>query len=98
MPSIVPTTAGPTLPVPDGFERDVLDRTWTLDRTPDDVWAWLCDPATFTDSQVPPWRVEFVDPASGRPAGVRPSHSTALGPAGSRTSSRGVATVWPSTL
>ncbi len=64
--------AGPVLPVPDGFVRDVLERTWTLPHAPADVWAWLCDPATFTASQVPPWRVEFVDPATGRPAGFTP--------------------------
>ena len=64
--------AGPALPTPDGFVRDVLERRWTLPNERDAVWAWLCDPATFTDSQVPPWRVEFVDPATGAPAGFAP--------------------------
>ena len=64
--------AGPDLPVPDGFVRDVHERTWTLHHARPDVWDWLCDPATFTDSQLPPWRVEFVDPTTGRPAGFTP--------------------------
>lgn len=61
--------AGPDQPVPDGFVRDVVERAWYLDRDPHDVWVWLCDPATFTDSQVPPWRVEFLDPVTGGGAG-----------------------------
>ena len=64
--------AGPALPVPPGFVRDVTARTWTLPHEPAAVWAWLCDPATFTDSQLPPWRVEFLDPTTGGPAGFEP--------------------------
>ncbi len=37
-----------------------------------DVWRWLCDPATFVDGQVWPWRVEFIDPATGTQAGFTP--------------------------
>ncbi|MEM8556638.1 MAG: hypothetical protein AAGG50_02235 [Bacteroidota bacterium] len=36
------------------------------------VWAWLNDPATFTDGQVPPYRVEFVPPFAGGPDGFAP--------------------------
>ncbi len=67
-----PPVAGLELPTPHGFVRDVLERTWTIRAPRSAVWAWLCDPATFTESQVPPWRVEFVDPATGRPAGFTP--------------------------
>lgn len=63
---------GTDLPVPDGFVRDVHERTWTIPHERAAVWRWLCDPATFTDSQVPPWRVEFVDPADGSDAGFAP--------------------------
>ena len=64
--------AGTDLPVPGGFSRDVLERTWLVQHPRAAVWAWLCDPATFTDSQLPPWRVEFLDPATGAPAGFTP--------------------------
>ena len=64
--------AGPDLPVPDGFVRDAHERVWALAHDPRDVWSWLCDPATFTESQLPPWRVEFLDPATGDPGGFTP--------------------------
>lgn len=63
---------GEALPVPTGFVRDRLERSWRIDHPRGAVWSWLCDPATFTDTQVPPWRVEFVDPVTGLPAGFRP--------------------------
>jgi hypothetical protein len=52
--------------------RDELERSWRLAQAPAAVWEWLCDPTTFTDSQVPPWRVEFLDPSSGEPAAFAP--------------------------
>ncbi|MEL6892856.1 MAG: hypothetical protein AAFP84_14760, partial [Actinomycetota bacterium] len=54
--SIAPS---PTVP-PRGFVRDVYEHTWTIARPRADVWRWLCDPATFTDGQIPPFRVEFL--------------------------------------
>ena len=33
------------------------------------AWAWLNDPATFTDGQIPPFRVEFVSPDPAVPPG-----------------------------
>ncbi len=36
------------------------------------VWAWLVDPATFTDTQIPPWRVEFL--GGGFDEGVVTTH------------------------
>ncbi len=50
---------------PRGFVRDVYDHTWTINRPRADVWAWLCDPATFTDGQIPPFRVEFLTNGAG---------------------------------
>lgn len=64
--------AGPDLPVPAGFVRDELERSWSLAHPTTATWTWLCDPATFTATQVPPWRVEFLDPGTGAPAGFVP--------------------------
>ena len=58
--------------MPPGFDRDVLERTWHVAHPRAEVWSWLCDPATFTDTQVPPWRVEFLDPGTGGAAGFTP--------------------------
>lgn len=68
----MPTAAGTTLPIPFGFTRDVFERQWLVARARADVWGWLCDPTTFTDSQVPPWRVEFVDAVTGLPGDFTP--------------------------
>lgn len=45
---------------PPGFVATVYEHEWHIDRRREDVWAWLCDPATFTDGQIPPFRVEFL--------------------------------------
>ena len=64
---------GPTMRVapapsepPPGFVHDVYSQVWTIDRPRADVWQWLCDPATFTDGQIPPFRVEFLTNATGQ--------------------------------
>ncbi len=57
-------TPSPTEP-PRGFVRDVYEHTWLIDRPKAEVWAWLCDPATFTDGQIPPVRVEFLTMPNG---------------------------------
>lgn len=75
--STPPAAVGTALPTPSGFVRDTFHRTWLLDVARPVVWDWLCDPATFTDTQVPPWRVEFVDPTTGGPAGFEPGVLTA---------------------
>ncbi|MEM9465623.1 MAG: hypothetical protein AAGA90_09625 [Actinomycetota bacterium] len=59
--SIAPSPSTP----PPGFVHDVYDHTWRIDRPRDQVWAWLCDPSTFTDGQIPPWRVEFLTNDAG---------------------------------
>lgn len=43
-----------------GFVEHRYERTWTIDRPREAVWAWLNDPRTFT-RQVWPYRVEFVE-------------------------------------
>ncbi len=48
---------------PPHFAPHAFEATWTIDAPRSAVWAWLNDPATFTQ-QVWPYRVEFV-PGSG---------------------------------
>jgi len=67
--STTPAAVGTDLPTPPGSVRETFQRTWLLEVPRTGVWDWLCDPGTFTDTQVPPWRVEFLDPATGGPAG-----------------------------
>ncbi|HAB58678.1 MAG TPA: hypothetical protein DCE75_11570, partial [Acidimicrobiaceae bacterium] len=62
-----PDPQGPDLNVapspsepPSGFVHDVYEHVWIIERPRTQVWAWLCDPGTFTDGQIPPWRVEFL--------------------------------------
>jgi hypothetical protein len=59
--SIAPSPAEP----PPGFVHDVYQHTWVIGRPRVDVWSWLCDPATFTEGQIPPFRVEFLGNAAG---------------------------------
>ena len=56
-------------PVPAFLEPHVYEKTFTVAKRPADVWRWLNDPATFADSQIWPFRVEFVSPDPGVPAG-----------------------------
>ena len=46
---------------PLGFVLHVYRRSFTTPHQISQVWAWLNDPATFTEGQVWPYRVEFVD-------------------------------------
>lgn len=65
---------------PPGFVDSALDFEWTIDRPRAAVWAWLCDPATFVDGQVWPYRVEFLDDRAG-PGGFRTGcYNAHLGP------------------
>lgn len=45
---------------PAGFVEHVYRKTFTVPFPPGQVWTWLNDPATFTEGQVWPFRVEFV--------------------------------------
>jgi hypothetical protein len=53
---------------PNGFEPHFYEYVFTIDRPREKVWGWLNNPKTFTDSQVFPWRVEFVSPDQNIPA------------------------------
>ena len=57
-------------PLPPGFARAAFERSWDLRGSRAAVWDWLSDPATFTEGQVPPYRVEFLPLADGRPGGL----------------------------
>ncbi len=46
---------------PPGFVPHVYQRSFVASLPIERVWAWLNDPATFTEGQVWPFRVEFVD-------------------------------------
>lgn len=45
---------------PSGFVARTTEYRFTAEADRMAVWNWLNDPATFVDSQVWPWRVEFV--------------------------------------
>ena len=52
-------------PCPPGFVSHSYARAWDVPQPREAVWAWLNDPATFTEGQVPPYRVEFLVPPGG---------------------------------
>ncbi len=73
---LTPSPADP----PPGFVLDQYRHVWTIARPREAVWAWLCDPATFTEGQIPPYRVEFLPDADG-PGGFRTGvYNTHTGP------------------
>jgi hypothetical protein len=57
---------------PEGFVAHVFERDWLVDRPVDRVWRWLNDPRTFTETQVWPFRVEFIN--GGMETGVLNTH------------------------
>lgn len=61
-------TGAPAAPqaAPANFTAHVVRREYLVAKPKDVVWRWLMDPRTFTESQIFPWRVEFVsaDPAT----------------------------------
>ncbi len=46
---------------PQGFVEHAYQRSFVVPVPIERVWGWLNDPATFTEGQVWPYRVEFVD-------------------------------------
>lgn len=46
---------------PDGFVEHAYRKSFPMPYPIERVWEWLNDPATFTEGQVWPFRVEFVD-------------------------------------
>jgi len=72
--ALSPTTSPP------GFVRDVYEHTWTIARPRAEVWRWLCDPATFTDGQIPPFRVEFLTGPTGENGFQEGIYNSHVGP------------------
>ena len=67
MPAVTdsPPRPVPRPPTPPGFAAHAYEQTWSVPHPRAAVWAWLCSPATFTEGQVPPYRVEFLVPPGG---------------------------------
>ncbi len=76
---IVAVAPSPPNP-PAGFVRNVYEHRWEIGRPRSAVWAWLCDPATFTDGQLPPFRVEFLTNSSGESGFAEGVYNAHVGP------------------
>ncbi len=50
---------------PPGFVAHVFEKRFRVSAPRSSVWQWLEDPTTFVDSQVWPYRVEFVSAEAG---------------------------------
>ena len=59
-----------------GFVPHRFERSYEIDATRDDVWAWLNDPDTFIKGQPWPYFVEFV--GGGFEPGVQNTHTGPL--------------------
>lgn len=77
--AVMHVAPAPTEP-PAGFVRDEYEHVWNVDRPRAEVWTWLCDPATFTDGQIPPFRVEFLNNAAGRTGFEEGVYNAHVGP------------------
>lgn len=62
----------PVAAAPAPLRQTHVETEVTIAHPREAVWEWLCDPATFVEGQVWPWRVEFLDPVTGAPAGFHP--------------------------
>ncbi len=79
--------AGPILQIapapsapPPGFVAHAHHHEWTIERSRTDVWAWLCDPSTFVDGQIPPFRVEFLTNRAGESGFAEGVYNAHVGP------------------
>lgn len=82
-----PRLSGPILHVPPapsrppaGFVTSIYEHDWRIERPRSEVWAWLCDPSTFTDGQIPPFRVEFLTNAAGDTGFTEGVYNSHVGP------------------
>ena len=66
---------------PQGFVEHSYERSFVVPFPIGRVWGWLNDPATFTEGQVWPYRVEFVD-GGFEPGVLNVHHGPFLNPAG----------------
>ena len=74
--SVAPFPATP----PAGFVEHAFEQQWTVGRSRAAVWEWLCDPATFTDGQLRPFRVEFLTNAAGQTGFSEGVYNAHVGP------------------
>lgn len=74
---------------PSGFVEHAHRYEFSTPHPPDQVWAWLNDPATFTKGQIWPFRVEFVD-GGFEPGVLNVHHGPFLNLAGAIGEVRGV--------
>ncbi len=49
-------------PQPPGFENHIFQFAFRVETTPENVWDWLNDTKTFTETQIWPYKVEFYSP------------------------------------
>lgn len=76
---ILEVPLAPSQPPP-GFVTSVYEHDWRIERPRSEVWAWLCDPSTFTDGQIPPFRVEFLTNAQGDTGFAEGVYNAHVGP------------------
>jgi hypothetical protein len=76
---IVEVPPSPAAP-PAGFVSSAYEHEWRIGRPRSDVWAWICDPATFTDGQIPPFRVEFLTNDRGETGFAEGVYNSHVGP------------------
>ena len=65
---------------PAGFVRTVYEHQWKISRSRSAVWSWLCDPSTFVDGQLPPFRVEFLTNPAGESGFAEGVYNAHVGP------------------
>ncbi len=51
----------PSAPCPPRFREHVFEYACTINRSMTSTWQWLLRPETFTQGQLWPWRVEFLE-------------------------------------
>lgn len=66
--------------VPRGFIHSVYRHEYMIARPRTEVWAWLDDPATFTDAQLAPYHTEFVDNEDGESGFAEGAYHGQAGP------------------
>jgi len=76
---ILAVPPSPSQPPP-GFVTSVYEHDWLIERPRADVWGWLCDPSTFVDGQIPPFRVEFLTNANGETGFAEGVYNAHVGP------------------
>lgn len=69
----------PAIPPP-GFTHSTYEHVWQIAAPRAAIWDWLCDPATFVDGQIPPFRVEFLTNERGETGFAEGVYNAHVGP------------------